>query len=271
MPAKESAGMTRAIQQLPMNVGLYSGAAGMRVGEEYQNLISENLSLQSVPGYKQTFPVFSTDPQAVTEKSALATHSGNPAAITMSRMIDFSQGAVQSTGNPYNVAIEGKGFFQVREADGSTSYTRNGCFSLSPTGQVLTADGATVLGKSGSPIMIDTTAAGNVVIGNDGAISQNGETHASLGFAHFDSPSASLQPAAFGRFVAKNSSDAKTGLAPNDSVVQGSLEQSNGNPVTQMADMIQAARMYEASSKSMKAVDDTQNQLITNLGARPQG
>ena len=65
-----------------MNVGLYSGAAGMRVGQDYQQLITENLSLQSVPGYKQTIPIFSTDPQAATERTPQATHSGNPAAIS---------------------------------------------------------------------------------------------------------------------------------------------------------------------------------------------
>ena len=56
----------------------------------------------------------------------------------------------------------------------------------------------------------------------------------------------------------------------NDSMLQSSLEESNGNPVQQMADMIQAVRLYEANSKGMKTVDDTQNQLITTLGARPQ-
>ncbi len=253
-----------------MNVGLYSGAAGMRVGEDYQQLISENLSLQSVPGYKQTLPVFSTDPQAATGKTQTSA-AGNPAAITMTRVIDFSQGPVQPSGNPYHAAIQGQGFFEVREADGSTSYTRNGAFTLSPRGQLLTSDGSAVLGKSGSTITVDTSKAGKVAIGSDGTISIDGVQKSGLGFAHFDNPSASLQPGAYGRFVSKNPGDAKAGLAASDHVIQGSLEQSNGNPVLQMADMIQAVRLYEANSKSMKAVDDTQNQLITNLGAHPQG
>jgi flagellar basal body rod protein FlgG len=241
----------------------------MRVGEDYQQLLSENLSLQSVPGYKQSLPVFSTDPQTTTGKTQ-ATASGNPAAITMTRVIDFSQGPIQPSGNPYHAAIEGKGFFEVREADGSTSYTRNGAFSLSPQGQLRTSDGSPVLSKSGSPITVDTSKVGTFAIGADGTISIDGVSQSSLGFAHFDNPSASLQPGAYGRFISKNSSDAKSGLAPNDHVLQGNLEQSNGNPVEQMASMIQAARLYEANSKSMKAVDDTQNQLITNLGAHPQ-
>src|ERR1700683_4616124 len=131
-----------------MNVGLYSGAAGMRVGEDYQQLAMENLSLQSLPGYKQTLPVFSTDAQTVSSQPQLA-GSGNPAAVRMSRVIDFSQGPVQPSGDPYHVAIEGKAFFEVREADGSTSYTRNGSFSVSPKGQLQTSDGSSGLGKRG--------------------------------------------------------------------------------------------------------------------------
>jgi flagellar basal body rod protein FlgG len=248
-----------------MNVGLYSGAAGMRIGEDYQQVISENLSLQSVPGYKQMLPVFSTDPSTVTNRPQLA-GGGNPAAIRMTRVVDFSQGPLQPSGSPYHLAIQGKGFFEVREADGSTSYTRNGSFDLSPKGQLLTSDGATVLGKGSSPVTLDTSKSGKVTIGTDGTISVDGEAGGSVGIAHFDNPSASLQPGAFGRFIATNSSDAKQGPAPNDRILQGSLEESNGNPVMQMA-----TRIYEANSKSMKSVDDNQNQLITTLGAHPQG
>jgi len=253
---------------ISMNVGLYSGAAGMRVGEDYQQVITENLSLQSVPGYKQMLPVFSTDPTTVTNKAQLA-GAGNPAAVRMTRVVDFSQGPVQPSGSPYHLAIQGKGFFEVREADGTTTYTRNGSFSLSPKGQLMTSDGATVLGN-GSPVTISTTTGGEVSIGTDGTISIGGETKGHIGLAHFDNPTASLQPGAFGRFIATNSGDAKQGPAANDKILQGSLEESNGNPVAQMANMIMAARIYEANSKSMKAVDDNQNQLITNLGAHPQ-
>ncbi len=72
-----------------MNVGLYSGAAGMRVGEDYQQMISENLSLQSVPGYKQTLPVFTTDVAQGGTSSTQQGASGNPAAVHMTRIVDF--------------------------------------------------------------------------------------------------------------------------------------------------------------------------------------
>jgi flagellar basal-body rod protein FlgF len=252
-----------------MNVGLYSGAAGMRIGEDYQQMISENLSLGSVPGYKQSLPVFSTDTAATATATGDQT-SNSTASIKMTRAIDFSQGAIQPTGNPYNLAIEGKGFFAVKEANGTTSYTRNGAFSVTARGQLLTSDGATVLGKGGSPIAIDTTLGGSPTIGTDGTISIDGAAQGAVGVVHFDNPSTSLQPAAYGRFLATHSSDVKQGLASGDQVLQGSVEQSNSNPIEQMADMIQAARLYEANSKSMKAVDDSQNQLINALGGQAQ-
>jgi flagellar basal body rod protein FlgG len=240
----------------------------MQVGQDYQQLLTENLSLQSIPGFKQSLPVFSTDVQAPTGQQQSS--AGNAAAVAMKRVIDFSQGQIQPSGDPYHVAIQGQSFFEVREADGSTTYTRNGSFSVNSKGELQTSDGAQVMGKGGSPVHINTALNGQTTIGSDGTISINGTPQGSLGFAHFDNPSASLQSGAYGRFVAAKSADAKSGLGKNDLVMQG-LEESNGNPVQQMADMIQAMRLYEANSKSMQAVDSNQNQLINTLGAHPQG
>jgi flagellar basal body rod protein FlgG len=249
-----------------MNVGIYSGAAGMRAGQEYQELLSENLALQTVPGYRQEIPVFSTDTKI---GPGGASAPGNPAAVRMSRVIDFSQGPVQSSGSPYHLAIQGRGFFEVREANGVRSFTRDVEFSLSPQGQLVTADGATVLGQGGAPITIDVSKPVNVTIGADGTISTDGTAQGSLAFAHFSDPSASLQTGTQGRFLSRDPGSVRDGLAPGDHVLQGSLEQGNGNPVEQMASMIDAVRLYEANQKSIQAADDSQSQLITDLGAHP--
>jgi flagellar basal body rod protein FlgG len=251
-----------------MNVGLYSSAAGMRMGEASQDLATENLSMQSVPGFRQSFPVFTTDPSMDSTEPGVA-NSGNPAAVRMTRMIDFSQGPVVPSGSPYHLAIQGQSFFEVKEADGTTTYTRDGAFRLSPQGKLLTSDGAQVLSQGGAPVVISTAQGGTPSIGADGTIQLNGEQVGSIGLAHFANPSTSLQPGAFGRFIATQGS-AKQGPAANDQVMQGKLEQGNGNPVSQMADMIQAVRLYEANQKTIQAADDNQNQLINSLGSRPQ-
>ncbi len=236
------------------------------MGEAYQNMLSENLALVSVPGARQSFPIFTTDPASAAAQAGGA--AGNPAAIRMTRMIDFSQGELKPSDSPYHVAIQGQAFFEVKEADGTTTYTRNGQFSLTAKGKLQTSDGAEVLGKSGSPVTIDAKG-GAAVIGKDGSITVGGISKGKLGLAHFDNPSTSLQPAAFGRFLATTPGDAKPGPAANDLVMQGNLEQSNANPVLQMSDMIQAARMYESNQKTIQAADNNQNQLISALGARP--
>jgi flagellar basal-body rod protein FlgF len=238
------------------------------MGEAYQNLISENLALGSVPGARQSFPVFTTDPASVSTQPG-ATGVGNPAAVRMTRVIDFSQGQIQPSDSPYHVAIQGQAFFEVKETNGTTTYTRNGSFSLSSKGKLQTSDGAAVLGKGGAPITVEAKG-GTVNIASDGSISVDGISKGKLGLAHFDHPSAALQPGAYGRFSATKSGDAKEGIAPGDQVIQGQLEQSNANPVMQMADMIHAARLYESNQKTIQAADDNQNKLINLLGSRPQ-
>jgi flagellar basal body rod protein FlgG len=251
-----------------MNVELYSGAAGMRVGQDYQQLITENLSLQSLPGYRQTLPVFTTD---ATMAGAGTASSGNPAAVRMNRAIDFSQGPIQPSGSPFHMAIQGQGFFEVKEADGTKSFTRNGEFDMSASGQLRTSDGAVVLGSGGSPITVDPNEASTATVAPDGTISINGAAQGKVGFAHFENPAVELKSGEYGRFVAAKSSDVESGLASGDRLVPNSLEQSNGNPVAQMANMILAVRLYEANQKSVQTADDNENQLITNLGSRPQG
>jgi len=241
----------------------------MRMGEAYQDLATENLSLQTVPGFRQSFPVFSTDPNAISTEAGVSS-AGNPAAIRMTRVTDFSQGPIQPSGSPYHLAIQGQSFFEVKEKDGSTTYTRDGAFELSPQGKLLTADGAEVLGTGGAPVTISTETGATVLIGTDGGITVNGEAKGRIGLAHFADPSTSLRPGAFCRFTATSSSEAKQGAAPNDQVMQGDLEMGNGNPVLQMANMIQAARLYEANQKTLQSGDDGQNQLINALGSRPQ-
>jgi len=248
-----------------MNVGLYSGAAGMRVGQDYQDMVTENLALQTVPGFRQSLPVFSTD--TTLSSAGSPTKSGNAAAVHMTRATDFSQGPIEPSGSPFHVAIEGKGFFQVREPDGTTSYTRNGSFAVSPQGQLVTTDGASVLGAGASSLTLPPATASQATIASDGTITIGGVSVGKLGFAHFASPSASLQPSSFGRFAAAKQGDAQDGLAPGDHVASNSLEGSNANPVQQMADMLQAVRLYESNQKSIQAVDDDTNQLITTVGA----
>ncbi len=249
-----------------MNVGLYEGVAGMRMNQAYQDLIAENLALQTVPGNKRSVPVFSTEPVKDNEKGAgILTESSR---VTMNRVFDFSQGPLTESGNPLNLGIKGESFFLVKEKNGTTSFTRNGDFHLSPSGTVQTSDGAEVLGKSGGTISISAAAAASVSIAQDGSIKAGGAEVGKVGLVHFQTPSTELEPGPFGRFTSNTPGAVIQGPAPGDEVFQGKLEQSNANPVELMANMIQAMRLYEANQKAVQASDDNQGQLLNTLGSR---
>ena len=250
-----------------MNIGLYDGVAGMRMNQSYQDMIAENLALGSTPGYKQTFPVFSTE----TNAPGKLDNVNEAAQIKLTRMVDFSQGPMEPSGSPFHLAIQGESFFTVRDPNGSTSYTRNGEFGLSAQGQLMTTDGAAVMGQGGAPISIDPTqaaAASSATIGVDGTITVGGVNVGKVGLAHFANPTQDLQPAAYGRFTVSNPNLAQDGPAQGDKVFQGKLELGNGSPVEQMSNMIQAMRLYEANQKVLTANDDNQGQLISTLGGR---
>ncbi len=188
----------------------------------------------------------------------------------MTRMIDFSQGEVVPSGSPYHVAIQGQAFFQVKEANGTTTYTRNTAPSRStprassspPTARKCSARAAR---RSHSPHRWVRSRSGRTAASRPADIPTG-----KLGLVHFDSPSTRAANPASTAASPRPRGSAKQGLAANDQVMQGKLEESNSNPVTEMANMIQAVRLYEANQKTVQAADDNQNQLINSLGSRPQ-
>ena len=114
----------------------------------------------------------------------------------------------------------------------------------------MTTDGAAVLGQGGSALTVDPTKASQATIGTDGTISINGVSSGRVGVVHFANPTTELTPIAHGRYSAQPN-QAQDGMATGDQIVGHSLEGANSNAVTQMADMIQAVRLYEANSKAV--------------------
>ncbi|MDE2373560.1 MAG: flagellar basal-body rod protein FlgF, partial [Hyphomicrobiales bacterium] len=150
--------------------------------------------------------------------------------------IDFSPGAVQRTGNPLDVAIDGKGYFTVQTSRGQR-YTRNGSFAINPSGQLVTSDGDQVLG-TGGPITFQVTDS-HVTISPTGIITVRDGTGATsaqrgqLQIVSFDKPQ-TLQKDGSSTFMAPPSVTANPAPAETR-VVQGVLEKSNVHPIAEMA------------------------------------
>lgn len=171
-----------------------------------------------------------------------------------------SQGSLNTTGNPLDLAIEGDGYFQIQRPDGSTAYSRAGNFHLSAEGKLVTTDGMPVMPEIQIP-----DGASAVTIGQDGTVSVSvaGQTEpqevGKLELARFVNP-AGLQALGNNLYaVTAASGEAQTGPANAEgrgAIRQGALESSNVNVVQELVDMIETQRAYEVNSKMIQATDE---------------
>ncbi len=180
----------------------------------------------------------------------------------------MTQGDMNNTGNKLDVAIQGRGYFEVTLPSGDTAYTRAGNFSLSPTGQIVTSDGYTV--QPGITIPTDAT---DITISKDGQVQATipGQTTpqvvGQLDLATFANE-AGLDPQGDNLFLETAASGAPNVGTPNatgfGSLQQGFLETSNVNAVTEISDLITAQRAYEMNSKVITAADEMMS-VTSNL------
>lgn len=171
---------------------------------------------------------------------------------------DFSEGGLSQTNASFDVAIEGKGFFQVQTQDGPR-YTRDGHFGLDTTGQLVTRDGDPVLDVSGAPILIDPKL-GQVSIGKDGVISQDRQQVGQLGVYDFDNPAA-MRRVGGGLFETGEAAYP----AEKAQVRQGFLESSNLQPIAAITQMLAMSRAYEGATKLIETANDLSRSAVRTL------
>lgn len=190
---------------------------------------------------------------------ATGTNLGTGVRLTGTGRIT-SQGSLNTTGNPLDLAIEGEGYFQIQRPDGSTGYSRAGNFHMSSEGKLVTTDGMPVMPEIQIP-----DGASAVTIGQDGTVSATvaGQTEpqevGKLELARFVNP-AGLQALGNNLYgVTAASGEAQAGPANAEgrgAIRQGALEASNVNVVQELVDMIETQRAYEVNSKMIQATDE---------------
>ena len=173
---------------------------------------------------------------------------------------DFSPGGLDQTHNALDFAIDGDGFFAVEAAEG-VLYTRDGRFSTNEFGELVTRDGARVLDKGGSPILLDVEA-GPPLLAPDGSLLQNGAPIAALGVFSFAEPAA-LERRGDNRFRGAGASPVE---APRLS--QGFVETSNVEAVAAMTDLVEIARAYEQAARVAETADELARAAVRTLSER---
>ena len=237
-----------------MNVSLTQAAAAMNASARWQDVIAQNLSASSVPGFKK---------QDISFESVAAGKVQNAQMPLAHVATNFQQGEMRPTGVPTDVAIEGDGFFEVQLPNGGTAYTRDGEFQVSAQGELVTKQGYSVLSDSG-PIQINLNNPAPLSVSADGTISQGAESKGKLKITAFSNPEL-LAPAGFGQYRA-NDPHLQSSAVTSPTVRQGYLEAGNVSPVVEMANLITAMRQYEANQKVVQTQDDRMGRAITELG-----
>ena len=261
-----------------MDPALRTAATGMMAQQLRTEVIANNLANVNTTGFKRSRAQFEDLLYQNVQNPAIV---GNPDSNTLpaiqvgrgTRLAAVqrlhSQGAVEQTSRPLDLAIEGEGFFQVQLPNGQVAYTRDGSLGISDTGTLVTAEGFAIL----PGIRIPTDAA-NLSVSPTGVVSaQVGSDTANLQeigqieIARFMNPSGlmSLGQNLLGETAA--SGQATIGFPADEGMgrlLQGYLEGSNVEIVQEMVDMISAMRAYEINSKSIKNSEEMM-QVANNM------
>jgi flagellar basal body rod protein FlgG len=245
-----------------MNVSLYQAAAAMNAHARWQELITENLSMASVPGFRKQNVSFAAV-EAGLNASAAGTNAPRHVIPSALSTTSFQPGEVRATGDQMDFAIDGPGFFEVRLPNGSLAYTRDGEFHLNAGGQIVTKQGYAVLGENG-PTPLDLNNPSPITVSSSGEVSQAGEFKGRMLLVEFNDPR-SLTPIGGGYFL-----PGKATAVPPDSVTssirQGVLEASNTSSVMEMSDLIVAMRLFEANQRVLQMQDERMGRVISELG-----
>ncbi len=260
------------------NAALHVARTGLDAQNMRMRVIANNLANVNTTGFKRDRASFETLAyQSITSagaassdstKFATGTSLGSGVQINGTAKID-TQGALLSTGNALDMAIEGGGFFQIQMPDGRTGYTRDGNFNLSEDGTIVTSEGYRL-----QPQIQIPQGADNITVAQDGTVNvriggQNELTEVGkIETARFINP-AGLE-AVGGNLLVETaaSGQPQIGAAAAEGrgpIRQGSLESSNVNIVEELVDMIETQRAYEVNSKMIKATDDMLQYVNQNI------
>ncbi len=253
--------------------GLYSAYNGMMSEQKRLEVISNNVANAATVGYKSEGVTNQSFDSMYTLKIKDATNGFVDERIGSMSLgaklgevyTNYEQGSVRMTGNTYDLAMEGKGFFTIsvmdREGNESTKYTRDGSFKLGSDGYLLDTDGNHVVGENGN-IQIPTDA-GSVTIDALGGIYADGVYIDSLTIADFSNYDYIKK---YGNNMYEVVDGAEQILA-SGTVRQGYLEQSNVNSVSEMVNMISITRAYEANQKVISTVDSMLDKAVNSVGS----
>ncbi len=264
--------------------GVYTALSGAIAQSLRLDTIANNIANVNTPGFKKDKQVFQEYLTANEKPSDVMQVPRVPASIesfydmqggdksfvdTKGTFTDHSQGTVKYTGNKMDLAIEGKGFFEVATPQG-TRFARAGNFTLDGDGKLVTKEGFPVLkeappGTDASSRVIRLTGQAPMAINDSGEIFEGTESVGKLSIVNVEK-SDQLQKVGNGMFAFKTNATPEVTNVTSSSVKQGFLELSNVNIVQEMTDMISANRVFESTQKAISTYDQMSDKLVNVVG-----
>ncbi len=235
-----------------MDVTAYSTLARQAGLMREMDVIAQNIANISTSGFRREGVVFSEYVFRLEDAPSLSMAYGN------GRVVDLSQAGLTATGGTFDFAIQGEGFFLIETPNGQ-QLSRSGAFTPSAEGELVTPDGFRLLDEGGAPVFVPP-GAGKISMAEDGTLSASGTPIARIGLWQPVDP-ISLRHQAGTMFSADAVEPAEDGV-----LMQGYLEDSNVEPVTEIARMIEVQRAYELGQTFLDREDGRLRAIIETLG-----
>ena len=218
---------------------------------KYFSTITNNLTNAQTPGFKRDVPLFRP---FLEQRMGLS----SPYPLISETRTLFQQGDLHQTGNPFDLAIEGDGFFKLQTPHG-IRYTRAGNFRLNEQGVLTHTDGFPVMGRNGEIVLKGRT----VTVGKDGTVEVDGAQIDQIAVAAFPDPGL-LRKEGQNLFRVEDPRQEKKSEASQ--VHQGTLEASNVNPIEEMVKLIDSLRTYESCLKMIQSQDELDSRAANDVG-----
>ncbi|MDR1700342.1 MAG: flagellar hook-basal body protein [Lachnoclostridium sp.] len=252
--------------------GLYTAYTGMKNEQRRLDVISNNLANSATIGFKKESVTSQAFDQLLTIKirdGSQAYHNEAIGRMSLGVKIgevytNYGQGSLRQTENPFDMAISGEGFFQIKYIDGngeaSMKYTRDGTFKITKDGFIVDSNGNRLQGRGGDIVVPPGTV--NIAINELGDIFADGAPVDQLNIVNFENYD-------YLRKFGDNMYEPVEGAVQINTiglVLQGYTEQSNVNVVSEMVDMIGITRAYEANQKVIQTMDTMLNRSVNEVG-----
>lgn len=244
--------------------GIYQNAASMTGLEAWNNAIAQNLSQGATPGYKKATLNFEGEASGLMGYESSIGQVQHREAISASAKggIDYTNGSIYNTKNPYDFAVEGNGFFELMMPNGQFVYTRDGQFNVNDEGELVS--------KQGFKVMSDTRATislipdGGPLVGSaDGVLRQNGQRIGQLGLKSVSDHGALIR--AHGGFIIDPNSRPQVEQIEG-TIRHGALEASNVSVTHEMVNLINVSHSFMINQRAIRNYDELLKKSIEKLG-----